>query len=35
MALFIEPDNEAVMDAIRELGEIPGPAFAIPPAERG
>jgi len=35
MALFIEPDNKAVMDAIRELGEIPGPSFAIPPAERG
>jgi tetratricopeptide (TPR) repeat protein len=35
MALFIEPDNKGVMDAIRELGEVPGPAFAIPPSERG
>lgn len=35
MALFIDPENKEALDGIRELGEIPGPALAIPPAERG
>ncbi|GAB5495031.1 MAG: hypothetical protein Phyf2KO_01110 [Phycisphaerales bacterium] len=35
MALFIDPENKQVMDSIRALGEIPGPAYSIPPAERG
>lgn len=35
MALFIEPENKDVMDRIRGLGEVPGPSYAIPPAERG
>lgn len=35
MALFIDPDNQDVQAQIRELGEVPGPSFAIPPAERG
>jgi tetratricopeptide (TPR) repeat protein len=33
MALFIEPKNEVVAARIRELGEIPGPSYAITPEE--
>lgn len=35
MILFLEPENKEALDGIRELGEVPGPALAIPPAERG
>ncbi len=33
MALYAEPMNETVKDALRQMGEIPGPTLAIPPAE--
>ncbi|HED52880.1 MAG TPA: tetratricopeptide repeat protein [Phycisphaerales bacterium] len=35
MALFIDPENKEVAEQIREMGEIPGPSFALVPAERG
>jgi len=35
MALFIDPENKEVIDQIREMGEVPGPSFALVPAERG
>ena len=31
MALFIEPRNPEIQRRIRELGEIPGPSFVLPP----
>lgn len=34
MVLFIEPDNEAAAEAIRGYNKIPGPTFALVPAER-
>ncbi len=34
MALYLEPENPAILEAIRSQGEIPGPTFATPPAER-
>lgn len=34
MALFIDPDNEAVTEDLRALGEVPGPTLALIPAER-
>lgn len=33
MALYIEPDNPEIQQAIRSYGRIPGPTFAIPPIE--
>ncbi len=33
MAYAIDPNNQEVVRMIRELGEIPGPTFAVPPAE--
>lgn len=35
MVLFLDPENKEAKDGITELGEVPGPAFAIPPAEQG
>lgn len=35
MALFLDPENQEAIDGITELGEVPGPAYAIPPAEQG
>lgn len=35
MVLFLDPENKEAIDGITELGEVPGPAFAIPPAEQG
>lgn len=35
MVLFLEPDNKEAIDGITDLGEVAGPAFAIPPAEQG
>jgi tetratricopeptide (TPR) repeat protein len=34
MALYIDPKNEAVMQRLRELGEIPGPSLVLQPTER-
>lgn len=33
MALYLEPANRTVKDAIRSFGEIPGPTYALLPAE--
>jgi tetratricopeptide (TPR) repeat protein len=33
MALYIEPTNPEIAARIRELGEIPGPSYALPPEE--
>jgi predicted Zn-dependent protease len=33
MAMFIEPGNEQIHERLRSLGEVPGPSFAIVPAE--
>lgn len=33
MALFVDQGNEAIMDAIRSYGEIPGPSYAVVPTE--
>jgi len=33
MALYIDPDNARVQELIRSYGEVPGPTYAIPPAE--
>ena len=33
-ALYIEPENKTVLDALRSYGEVPGPTLAEPPAER-
>lgn len=33
MALFLDVDDESVRGAIRDLGEIPGPTFALRPEE--
>ena len=33
MALWIEPENPRIADRLRELGQVPGPTFAIPPTE--
>ncbi|GAB4518285.1 MAG: hypothetical protein Tsb0013_22440 [Phycisphaerales bacterium] len=35
MALFLDPEDEDVLAAIRGMGQVPGPTFAIPPRERG
>jgi len=34
MAMFIEPQNGEADDALREMGYIPGPTFALEPDER-
>lgn len=34
MAYFCDPQNGEVIDLARQLGQIPGPALGIPPAER-
>ncbi len=33
MAYFLQPENPEVLKAIREMGEIPGPSFALVPRE--
>jgi tetratricopeptide (TPR) repeat protein len=33
MAYFLQPENAEVLSAIREMGEIPGPSFALAPRE--
>ncbi len=33
MALYLAPEDPEIAQAIRELGEVPGPTFALPPAE--
>ena len=33
MAYFLEPENAALVKAIREAGEVPGPTFALAPEE--
>lgn len=33
MALFLDPENESIRDAIRSYGEIPGPSYATVPTE--
>lgn len=33
MALYLEPSNRKIQDAIRAFGEIPGPTYALIPAE--
>ncbi|HLP85902.1 MAG TPA: hypothetical protein VK157_16240 [Phycisphaerales bacterium] len=33
MAYFLQPENAEVLKAIREMGEIPGPSFALAPRE--
>jgi len=33
MALFINPQNEAIAEAIRAYGEIPGPSYVLVPTE--
>ncbi len=33
MAYFLQPENAEVLAAIREMGEIPGPSFALAPRE--
>lgn len=33
MALYLDPQNPALNDEVRRLGEIPGPSFWLPPAE--
>jgi tetratricopeptide (TPR) repeat protein len=33
MALYLDPMNVEVQKRVKELGEIPGPTFRIPPAE--
>lgn len=35
MAYFCAPQNGEVIELARQLGQIPGPALGIPPAERG
>lgn len=35
MAYFIDPKNGEVIQAIKDLGEVPGPTFAIAPPEMG
>jgi tetratricopeptide (TPR) repeat protein len=35
MVLFLDPENTEAIQGITELGEVPGPAYAIPPAEQG
>lgn len=35
MALYIDPTNQKVQDAIRSYGEIPGPTYALVPDEAG
>lgn len=34
MALYLEPNSLEIGKRLRELGEIPGPTLALPPAER-
>jgi cytochrome c-type biogenesis protein CcmH/NrfG len=34
MALYLDPKNEAVMQRLRELGEIPGPSLVLQPTEQ-
>lgn len=34
MALWLDPQNAALMERIREYGEIPGPSFALQPTEQ-
>ena len=34
MALYLDPQNEALMLRIREYGEVPGPSFALQPSEQ-
>lgn len=33
MAIYLDPANTEANNAIRAFGEIPGPSFALPPAE--
>jgi len=35
MALYLAPDDEKINNAIRAMGEVPGPTFALRPAEQG
>ena len=35
MVLFLDPENTEAIQGITDLGEVPGPAYAIPPAEQG
>lgn len=35
MVLFLDPENKEAIEGITDLGEVPGPAFALPPAEQG
>jgi len=32
-ALYLEPDNAQILDALRTYGQVPGPTLAEPPAE--
>lgn len=34
MALYLDPENTALMERIREYGEVPGPSFALQPSEQ-
>ena len=33
MALFLDPENESIKEAIRSHGQIPGPSYAVVPTE--
>lgn len=33
MALFLDPENESIKEAIRSYGQIPGPSYAVVPTE--
>lgn len=33
MAYFLQPENKELLKAIRDIGEIPGPSFALAPRE--
>ena len=35
MALYLDPTNQKVQDAIRSYGQIPGPTYALVPDEAG
>jgi len=35
MALYIKPSDKKIQEQIRNFGEVPGPSYALVPAERG
>ncbi len=35
MALYIKPNDKKIQEQIRNFGEVPGPSYALVPAERG